>query len=245
MRTSGHWVLTSGRTPLLARKRSATASFTRRAAKFRLLSGLCWAVTFDLEALAWGEPDFPGHAAGQFVKVVFAAIGPVRQLYQHALRKAAVQVEQQRIAPGGAQQHATAPGEQVLTRQAGGTVGLIGQKALDASGAGQKNLELVHRQPPRIRPAPVEAGSRRCRRPQFLGGHGSAEQVALVAATALPDQGIRTARSAPPLRPPRSDPDHGPGQQCCGQSPQRSGRSGYRAQKDRSILSESKGSLRR
>ncbi len=46
MRTSGRCVSTSGRTPpAFARKRSATASFTRSAAKFRLWSGLCWAVT--------------------------------------------------------------------------------------------------------------------------------------------------------------------------------------------------------
>ena len=43
-RTSGRWVSTSGRTPVLSRKRSATASFTRRVAKFRLFKGLCWAV---------------------------------------------------------------------------------------------------------------------------------------------------------------------------------------------------------
>lgn len=49
MRTSGHCVFTSGRTPDLARKRSATASFTRRPAKFRLCSGLCWAVTSTLK----------------------------------------------------------------------------------------------------------------------------------------------------------------------------------------------------
>ena len=49
MRTSGHWVSTSGRTPLaLTRKRSHTASFTLSAAKFRLVSGLCWAVTSTL-----------------------------------------------------------------------------------------------------------------------------------------------------------------------------------------------------
>ena len=48
-RTSGHWVLTLGRSPPLARKRSATASLTRKVAKFRLLSGLCWAVTSTLK----------------------------------------------------------------------------------------------------------------------------------------------------------------------------------------------------
>lgn len=53
-RTSGWRVSTSGRTPFLARKRSAMASLTRRAAKFRLVSGLCWAVTSILK-LSRGE----------------------------------------------------------------------------------------------------------------------------------------------------------------------------------------------
>jgi len=46
---SGHCVFTSGRTPpALARKRSHTASLTFSAAKFRLVSGLCCAVTSTL-----------------------------------------------------------------------------------------------------------------------------------------------------------------------------------------------------
>ena len=44
MRESGQRVSTSGRTPLLLRKRSATASLILSAAKFKLLSGLCCAV---------------------------------------------------------------------------------------------------------------------------------------------------------------------------------------------------------
>ena len=49
MRTSGHWVFTSGRTPVFWRKRSATASLILSAAKFRLVSGLCCAVTSILK----------------------------------------------------------------------------------------------------------------------------------------------------------------------------------------------------
>ncbi|MCY1356476.1 hypothetical protein D9M69_429300 [compost metagenome] len=50
MRQSGHWVSMLGRTPLaLARKRSATASLMRSVAKFRLCSGLCWAVVSILK----------------------------------------------------------------------------------------------------------------------------------------------------------------------------------------------------
>ncbi len=48
-RTSGRAVSTSGRTPALWRNRSATASLIFRAAKFRLLSGLCCAVTSTLK----------------------------------------------------------------------------------------------------------------------------------------------------------------------------------------------------
>ncbi len=49
MRTSGHCVLTSGRTPpALARKRSHTASLIFSAAKLSDVSGLCWAVISTL-----------------------------------------------------------------------------------------------------------------------------------------------------------------------------------------------------
>ena len=44
MRTSGQWVSTLGRLPARSRKRSATASLMRRAAKFRLRNGLRCAV---------------------------------------------------------------------------------------------------------------------------------------------------------------------------------------------------------
>src|SRR5256885_11965611 len=47
-------ISTSGRTPFLSRKRSAMASLTRSAAKLRLVSGLCWAVTSILK-LSRGE----------------------------------------------------------------------------------------------------------------------------------------------------------------------------------------------
>ncbi|MCY1544685.1 hypothetical protein D9M68_805840 [compost metagenome] len=49
MRTAGRCVSTSGRTPPRLRKRSATASLMRSAAKFRLLSGLWCAVSSILK----------------------------------------------------------------------------------------------------------------------------------------------------------------------------------------------------
>jgi hypothetical protein len=72
-----------GRTPwALARKRSAMGVLDAQGwAKFRLCSGLCWAVGLDLEGLLRGEPDLPGHAAGDGVEVVFCcgrAHGPAR-----------------------------------------------------------------------------------------------------------------------------------------------------------------------
>ncbi len=41
---------------------------------------------FHLEGLARGEPDLPGHRRRRFVQVFLAAVGRVRELYQHALR---------------------------------------------------------------------------------------------------------------------------------------------------------------
>ena len=98
----------------------------------------------DLEGLLRRKPHLPGHAAGNVVQVFLRAVGRMRQLHQHALRQPAVQVQQQRVAPRGAQQHAAAPSEQVFTGQPGVAVHLVGQETLDASGAGQKKLELIH-----------------------------------------------------------------------------------------------------
>ena len=61
-----------------------------------------------------------------------------RQLNQHALGQAAVQIELQHIAPGTAH-HDTAPAhEQILPAGTGNGVDFIGQKIFHASGAGQK-----------------------------------------------------------------------------------------------------------
>ena len=49
MRTSGQRVSTSGRTPVLWRNRSATASLILSAAKFNEVSGLCCAVISTLK----------------------------------------------------------------------------------------------------------------------------------------------------------------------------------------------------
>jgi hypothetical protein len=87
------------------------------AAKFRLVSGLCCAVTSILKVCLRGEPDLPGHGAGGFVQVALAAVARERQLHQHALRQAAVQVELHHIAPGRARQHAAAVCQQVLALQ--------------------------------------------------------------------------------------------------------------------------------
>ena len=95
----------------------------------------------DLEALLGREPDFPGHIGSGVVQVLLAAVGRGRQVHQHALRQAAVQVQQQRVAPGTFDQHAAAPGARC---GAGDALDLGGQEFLDAGGARQKQLEFVH-----------------------------------------------------------------------------------------------------
>ena len=128
----------------------------------------------DLEGLARGEPDLPGHLAGGAVQVVLVAVQRLRQLHQHALGQAAVQVQEHGVAPHGAHMHATAPDHQVMALEAGDGVDLVGQKALDAGGAGQKQVQLVHSWAPSIRAGayPVPAQDKRCstnrRRPRGM-----------------------------------------------------------------------------
>ena len=58
----------------LSRKRSQTASLILSAAKFRLVSGLCCAVTSTLMLCLRREPDFPRHLAGGAVQVLLVAV---------------------------------------------------------------------------------------------------------------------------------------------------------------------------
>ncbi|GAB2708815.1 hypothetical protein GCM10027195_11480 [Comamonas sediminis] len=57
-----------------------------------------------------------------------------------------MQVQQQRIAPHAAQHDAAARHQQVLAAGAGDGMDFVRQKALDAGGAGQKQMQLVHKQ---------------------------------------------------------------------------------------------------
>ena len=103
-----------------------------------------WAVLrrdVDFESLLGREPDFPGHFAGGVVQVVFVAVIGDRQLDQHALGQAAVQVDAHRIAPRGAGHHAAAACHQVLARETGDGVHLVGQEALNASGARHEQVQ--------------------------------------------------------------------------------------------------------
>jgi hypothetical protein len=68
----------------------------------------------------------------------------VRQLDQHALGQAAHQVQAQHHGPVAAHAHAAAQGQQVVAGQAGEAVHLVGQKVLDAAGAGQKQMQRGH-----------------------------------------------------------------------------------------------------
>jgi hypothetical protein len=81
----------------------------------------------DLESLFRREPDFPGHLAGGLVEIGLAAVGRVRELHQHALRQAAMQVQAHGIAPAGVDHHTAATGQQVVAGQAGEVVHLVGQ----------------------------------------------------------------------------------------------------------------------
>ena len=97
-----------------------------------------WAVLrsdFDFESLLGGEPNLPRHITGGFVKVFFVAVQGLRQLHQHPLGQATMQIEQQGFTPGGPHDHATPPGHQVLAGQTGDAVDLVGQKTLDTGGA--------------------------------------------------------------------------------------------------------------
>ena len=61
-----------------------------------------WAVlrrNFNLESLLCGEPNFPSHGTGGVVQIFFAAVKGLRQLNQHTLCEAAVQVQAHGIAP--------------------------------------------------------------------------------------------------------------------------------------------------
>ena len=70
-----------------------------------------WAVLgrdFDLDALARGEPNLPGHLARSLVQVALVAVFGERQLHQHPLRQAAMQVQHLHSPPRTIDPH-TAP----------------------------------------------------------------------------------------------------------------------------------------
>ena len=67
----------------------------------------------------------------------------MRQLHQHALGQAAVQVQQQRLAPGAAQQHATAPHQQIAPVRPVMPCTLSARKPPTPAAQGEK--QLVHR----------------------------------------------------------------------------------------------------
>ena len=80
---------------------------------------LCAAARRQARTGSCARPGRPGHRARGFVKIVLAAVLRVRQLNQHPLRQPAVQVEQQRLAPGSAQHDTTPPADRRLFGIAG------------------------------------------------------------------------------------------------------------------------------
>ena len=87
----------------------------------------------DFEGLLGREPDLPGDVGCGVVQVLLAAVLVVRQLNEHALGQAAVQVELLRIAPGALQLHARPPS---LRRSAGNALDFAGQQGFNARSAG-------------------------------------------------------------------------------------------------------------
>ena len=90
---------------------------------------------FDFESLLGGEPNLPRHITGGFIQIFFVAIQGLRQLHQHPLGQATVQIEQHGFTPGGPYDHATPSRHQVLACQTGDAVDFVGQIALDTGGA--------------------------------------------------------------------------------------------------------------
>ena len=88
---------------------------------------------FDLEGLLGGKPDLPGHVGCCVVQVLLGAVLVVRQLNQHALSQATVQIKLQGITPRTRQLHPRAPGLGGCTCDA---EGFSSQQGLNSRGAG-------------------------------------------------------------------------------------------------------------
>ena len=113
-----------------------------QSSKVQALQGRALGGDVHLEGLARCEPDFPRHFTCGVVQVVFVAIGPMPQLYQHTLRQTAVQVQAQGIAPTGRHGHTRAQGLRLGVRAQPGH--FVGQQRFHAGGAGKKQVQLVH-----------------------------------------------------------------------------------------------------
>ena len=91
-----------------------------------------------LDALLGREPNFPSDGGSGAVQVLLAAVFAQRELHQHALGQATVQIELHHRAPGALQHDAATPALHRVGGQVGNGLHLAGQKVFHPSGAGQK-----------------------------------------------------------------------------------------------------------
>ena len=89
-----------------------------------------------LKGLRRGKPDFPRHLKRSTVNVLLIVIGALSQLHQHPLCQAAVQVEQQHVAPRALQPYAPTALVHGLLRELSDAQHLSCQKVFHASGTG-------------------------------------------------------------------------------------------------------------
>ena len=201
MRTSGHWVSTSGRTPLaVSRKRSQTASLILSAAKFRLVSGLCCAVISTLMLCLGVNQCSHATGLGGAVQVLFAAVLGVGEQHQHALGQTAVQIEQHGVRKRGAHRHAATLLGDATRRQLRDPQDLGGQKVLHTGGAGEEESELIHENVEAQAPAELAWPGRWVRPPRAAkGGWRSAARRGAWGVKALiaPSSNSRARFSAP------------------------------------------------
>ena len=95
---------------------------------------------FNLESFFRREPQLPRHLTRSAIQVLLLTVLCVRQLHQHALSQAAVQVELQHIAPRGAHHHTRTKRANVVVAHASDATHFLGQIGFDACRTGQEEM---------------------------------------------------------------------------------------------------------
>ena len=104
--------------------------------KVQAFKGAVLRCQLHLKGLRRGEPNFPRHLKRCAVNILLIGIGTMSQLHQHPLCQAAVQVEQQHVAPRALQLHAPTALVHSLMRQLSDAQHLSRQQVFYASGTG-------------------------------------------------------------------------------------------------------------